>query len=355
MTVLADQSVFEITEREHSKAGKGRRPLDEAWWQVSSVPLRQVEDIFSGYNQSFALVQKTGEFKTGSSSFPEVFAWGDNHFGQLGVANSEERVLKKPQPVLNLPAERIFEVTVGKDHTLFLTQGGTLYGCGSNLEGRMGSQNGSLANNTNIPQPIKILFQDKIDWVVASDLFTIAGTQNKKIYSWGHGCSFVLGNTKESIEASPTEIPSQFLLNNEGAIAVGSSHVIFAQGLERASQTVLSLEKSGSGFKKQLNQGGKHFPTILEKNTPQKQKTMLDERAEAQASHGNTLNRDDAERPELKLKALFEGSNLSLAQRIGQKHLDLKRTAPGSLSDLSKSEPFDVSLKKPILRVKRIA
>ncbi len=80
-----------------------------------------------GYNYSFLV------------SINEVYAWGSNDHGQLGLGNNADYNL--PQK-LNLP--NIKKIICGYSHAMALTNFNEIYAWGSNNSGQLG-----LGNNTN--------------------------------------------------------------------------------------------------------------------------------------------------------------------------------------------------------------
>ena len=76
----------------------------------------------------------------------QVFVYGDNSFGQLGVtSNQNDQNHQTPQRILNIPELtpitfefKINKVKCGKDNTGFITEEGFLFIMGSNKHGKLG-------------------------------------------------------------------------------------------------------------------------------------------------------------------------------------------------------------------------
>ena len=66
--------------------------------------------------------------------------WGDNHFGQLGLGDSEQSPRRVDAPVVptNLPGERIEQVSTGSRHVCAVTQSGDTYCWGFNATRQLG-------------------------------------------------------------------------------------------------------------------------------------------------------------------------------------------------------------------------
>lgn len=52
----------------------------------------------------------------------EVFSWGSNSYGQLGL-NSEEPIINTPKMVKSLATKQVIQVACGRNHSMALTSG----------------------------------------------------------------------------------------------------------------------------------------------------------------------------------------------------------------------------------------
>ena len=90
----------------------------------------------------------------------QVFSWGDNKFGQLGIGKIGHSM---NMPVLIegvLQGEHIIDVSCGQFHVLLLSAGGHLYACGSNVSGAIG--NGTAIHQST---PVHLTHLASIDFV----------------------------------------------------------------------------------------------------------------------------------------------------------------------------------------------
>ncbi|KAL4717471.1 hypothetical protein ACJJTC_000620 [Scirpophaga incertulas] len=71
----------------------------------------------------------------------EAYTFGRNTCGQLGFGDTKTRDI--PEPVSALQGLNIIHAAVGRHHTLFVTDTGTVYACGDNKSGQCG-----VGNNT---------------------------------------------------------------------------------------------------------------------------------------------------------------------------------------------------------------
>lgn len=65
--------------------------------------------------------------------------FGRNQFGQLGLNNTTSQ--DKPAVVPALANMNVISAACGRNHTLFLTDTGTVYACGDNRSGQCGVGN----------------------------------------------------------------------------------------------------------------------------------------------------------------------------------------------------------------------
>lgn len=69
----------------------------------------------------------------------KALTFGRNSHGQLGLDSTTTR--DKPSPVPALENMNVIGAACGRNHTLFLTDTGTVYACGDNRSGQCGVGN----------------------------------------------------------------------------------------------------------------------------------------------------------------------------------------------------------------------
>jgi len=65
-----------------------------------------------------------------------VYTWGSNKYGQLGL-DTEEKMIKIPQ---KLDLSNVVDIACGAFHSLFATSDGKVYACGLAKDGRFPSR-----------------------------------------------------------------------------------------------------------------------------------------------------------------------------------------------------------------------
>ncbi|KAG2457171.1 RCBT1 protein, partial [Polypterus senegalus] len=120
----------------------------------------------------------------------EVYAWGYNGNGQLGLGNSGNQLT--PCRLTGLQGYCVLQIASGYAHSLALTDEGLLYVWGANTYGQLGT-----GNKVNQLSPVHIMVEkERIVEIAAchSSHTSAAKTQNGQVYMWGQcrGQSIVL-------------------------------------------------------------------------------------------------------------------------------------------------------------------
>jgi len=224
--------------------------------------------------------------------YSEVYVWGSNHHGQLGL---EERSIGKSHStprVLTLNFI-IKEISCGEDHAALVTTRGHVYTIGSNAEGRLGIGSRSI-DRVSHPTLIESLLSNKCMKISCGWAHTLALMESGEIYSWGAGESGALGNGSSENTWAPTRISLEnkvFLSAKK--ISAGAFHSAFVSELG-------TLYVCGSGDAGQLGTGKREkeiFPVQMTLMTERVKDVacgvyhtlILTERSKVYATGGNIL------------------------------------------------------------------
>ncbi|XP_071517707.1 RCC1 and BTB domain-containing protein 1-like isoform X1 [Panulirus ornatus] len=138
---------------------------------IASIGGRRVVDIACGQTSSMAVMDNG-----------EVYGWGLNSNGQLGLGNNVNQ--HNACRVTALQGVVITKIVCGYSHTLALSDEGSLWAWGANSYGQLGT-----GNKANQCAPVRVA-QDlgRIVDIASSHYchLSAAMTQNSKIYLWGH-------------------------------------------------------------------------------------------------------------------------------------------------------------------------
>ena len=122
----------------------------------------------------------------------QVWVWGRNEGGQLGVGHSKD--LMVPTLVQELTGYNIVEVATGKAHALFLTSCGKVLAAGENEKGQCGQ--GKKTANLETPKLISHEGPDIVS-VAAGAEFSVLLDKEGKVWTFGHPESGTLGHNDD--------------------------------------------------------------------------------------------------------------------------------------------------------------
>ena len=123
----------------------------------------------------------------------EIWGWGDNANGVLGSALSERTGTNVTNPVkITLPnAVTSTAISAGADHVLALGSDGNVYAWGNNAYGQLGFDNGGAIQST--PTLVEALKNKNVIAVSAGRFFSLALTEGGQVYSFGTNNLLQLG------------------------------------------------------------------------------------------------------------------------------------------------------------------
>ncbi|EFJ39741.1 hypothetical protein VOLCADRAFT_70529 [Volvox carteri f. nagariensis] len=122
-----------------------------------------------------------------------VFTFGWSKYGQLGHGDHTDRTV--PCQVAALRHTRISSVAGGWRHTMAADSSGNLYGWGWNKFGQLG-----LGDSSDRPSPVLVggaLAGQRVSLVTCGWRHTVAVTEGGRVYSWGRGVNGQLGHGAE--------------------------------------------------------------------------------------------------------------------------------------------------------------
>ena len=121
-----------------------------------------------------------------------LYSMGKNFHGQCGTNDTANKT--EPTWCVNLPfdAADIVKIVTGKFHSIVLTKGGDVYGCGQNTCGQLGL--GDKSSLKDFHTFTKISSLTGVVDVAAGEFHSLACTAAGTLYSWGHPDAGSLGN-----------------------------------------------------------------------------------------------------------------------------------------------------------------
>ncbi|KAK7492848.1 hypothetical protein BaRGS_00015986, partial [Batillaria attramentaria] len=117
-----------------------------------------------------------------------VFACGSNQHNKLGLNNRQGFLMTEvegrniPTPVRALARHRVVSVAMGPHHSAVIVEAGHVYTFGRNSEGQLGTGN---VKATHAPMELKSLSDKSVNHVQCGDHFSVASTRDHQLYYWG--------------------------------------------------------------------------------------------------------------------------------------------------------------------------
>ena len=146
------------------------------------------------------------------SEYTEIYAWGDDEMGQLGVGGTKNQDSDDPnlRHVCTIPKIcsfniKILSISCGFNHSALLSYSGYLYTMGSNEYGKLG-----VGVDKSYKKNIPCLVYDLQDYFITNIscgwYHTAAVSEEGKLFTWGRGKLGVLGLGNEESYPVPQEV-----------------------------------------------------------------------------------------------------------------------------------------------------
>jgi alpha-tubulin suppressor-like RCC1 family protein len=150
---------------------------------------KKVVRVVAGYEHSAAL-----------SNDGQVFVFGNNHAGQLGLGNVFNQ--DTPQIVSALALTKIIRIESGYAQLFFLTDDGELHVSGLNVKGQLG-----LGHNTNpIASPAKINLPGPVVNVASGNAHAFVQTRDGRVFGFGLNGYGELGVDGGAVITEPNDL-----------------------------------------------------------------------------------------------------------------------------------------------------
>ena len=181
-------------------------------------------DTISSTTAKFTYVN-TGDNHSLAIDFSNnLFTWGNNSFGQLGVGSTPDTSRNYPSFVQNPNPSptKWLKAVGGSNHSLGLQSDGSLWAWGDNTYGQLGNGQSGLDMSSNVPISVTNLFPSNIRWVdiAAGANVSMAITNMNQLYAWGSDISGQIGIVNPPY-TTPQLISSSL---NFIKCAIGGSH-----------------------------------------------------------------------------------------------------------------------------------
>ncbi|XP_060594475.1 probable E3 ubiquitin-protein ligase HERC4 isoform X2 [Ruditapes philippinarum] len=177
--VIKDGSLYSCGNNDYGQLGHSKRTSIPE--QIDELKAQTVKYASVGTSHSVCLTEAG-----------ELFSWGDNSHGQLGRGQLEPELCRKPK-LIKFP-RTIVQVSCGRYHNLLLTDDGQIYSWGDNRFGQLGLGH---TISQNIPQYIASLKGIPVAQVVCGGSHSLLLSKSGAIFGWGRNCFGQLGLNDE--------------------------------------------------------------------------------------------------------------------------------------------------------------
>ena len=221
-----EKNIYAFGNKEYGQRGiNPKETIDHM--KINKINEKNIEDIFTGDEHSF-LIKKEDNKRI-------VKSWGLNNKGQLGIGKSSldgEQYINIYTPTLIIFDENVNvkKICGGNGNSICITEDNRIFIWGSNDDNLLGLDN----NEPIINKPKELIFfnrninpENEVNEISAAyQSFYARNINNNKVYSWGVGDSYILGNKKEKSEKNPYLIDNKFYKNMKvSQLDMGCSHI----------------------------------------------------------------------------------------------------------------------------------
>lgn len=152
---------------------------------VSDIP--SVVDIVMSKSSSYAI-----------TAFGEVYSWGHNNCGQLGLGNTKSTTT--PTKISGL--SDVEQIVVNDNYSVYaITVNGDVYAWGYNKYGQLG-----IGNTKTMTKPKKIAGLTNVTSIIVKDDSVFAFTSDDETFAWGNNAYGKLGIKGAKIITKPTKV-----------------------------------------------------------------------------------------------------------------------------------------------------
>uniref|UniRef100_G3NHP7 HECT domain-containing protein n=1 Tax=Gasterosteus aculeatus aculeatus TaxID=481459 RepID=G3NHP7_GASAC len=177
---------------------------------IKSLSDVQIAQVACGYYHSHAL-----------SRGGQVFSWGHNRYGQLGLGMNGQSI-STPQMIQSLQGIPFARISAGGAHSFALTLSGAVFGWGRNKFGQLGLND---CNDRFFPSLLKSLRSQRVIYISCGEDHTAALTKLRGVFTFGAGGYGQLGHNSTNHEINPRKV-FELMGNVVTQIACGRQHTL---------------------------------------------------------------------------------------------------------------------------------
>eukprot|EP00884_Botryococcus_braunii_P023346 jgi/Botrbrau1/9696/Bobra.0201s0026.1 len=176
--VCGEGKVYTWGRNDYGQLGEAPSSAREHPSCMESMDVHQVRALACGAEHTVAVTPNS------------VISWGGNAEGQCGHGENAERIWTPPRMIKSLTGTHVVQVVCGQSHTLCVTAISQVYAWGCNWDGQLG-----LADRQNrlLPAHVSSLWAMPVAQLAAGDAHSAALTTNGFLFTWGCNAKGQLG------------------------------------------------------------------------------------------------------------------------------------------------------------------
>uniref|UniRef100_A0A4W3GDE1 HECT and RLD domain containing E3 ubiquitin protein ligase 4 n=1 Tax=Callorhinchus milii TaxID=7868 RepID=A0A4W3GDE1_CALMI len=158
---------------------------------IKSLSEIRIIQVACGYYHSLAL-----------SNGSQIFSWGQNKYGQLGLG-PDTTSKSAAQQIQSLNGVPFIQIAAGGAHTFALTLSGAVFGWGRNKFGQLGLND---EKDRHVPTLLKSLRTQKVVYICCGEDHTATLTKEGGVFTFGAGGYGQLGHNSTNHEINPRKV-----------------------------------------------------------------------------------------------------------------------------------------------------
>ena len=217
------------------------RPVTVAGENNSS---KSLSEMLAEKNESISNIAAGRDHTLAVSNQGNLYSWGANTYGQLGVNSRDNRYFPVQVKGYNGGGylTDVILIGAGAEHSLAVRTDGSVWSWGRNNKGQLGQSTNGV-NNTykDMQTPDRVLkgeydtgnaddrYIKNVDALSAGENFSVVTTRDRNVYAWGDNTYGQLGNDKTTATIStPVHVKSSdgTYLTGISMVSGGANHVI---------------------------------------------------------------------------------------------------------------------------------
>ncbi|XP_058461003.1 probable E3 ubiquitin-protein ligase HERC4 isoform X2 [Malaya genurostris] len=181
----------------------GNNDLGQLGHLTNDVPNKRPQFVSSLENYIITHISCGTAHSLAITNWGQLFTWGSNALGQLGH-DLENSSYATPRMVKAIATKSVIQVAAGQMHSLALTNNGELYAWGANGHGQLGL--GTTNEKILVPTLVKSLAGIPIAFIACGGYHSFAVSKSGAIFGWGKNTFGQLGLNDLNSRCYPTQL-----------------------------------------------------------------------------------------------------------------------------------------------------